>query len=141
MIFICFLIAGTGILTDAKEYIVSPEVITWKEELSTKEITSGIRRAKELLKTTKKLEVNEKDQRYVDNQLFGLESRLDNSIIKMEELGIYFEKESQEQNTKMKRDAGNSWNPFPELLGPIWNFLGQNPNKTMTGFKRSSQKI
>ena len=72
MIFICFLIAGTGILTDAKEYIVSPEVITWKEELSTKEITSGIRRAKELLKTTKKLEVNEKDQRYVDNQLFGL---------------------------------------------------------------------
>ena len=42
----------------------------------------------------------------------------------MEELGIYFEKESQEQNTKMKRDAGNSWNPFPELLGPIWNFFG-----------------
>ena len=61
MIFLCFLIAGTGILTDAKEYIVSPEVITWVEELSTKEITTWVRRAKEILKSTNKLEVNEKD--------------------------------------------------------------------------------
>ena len=138
MIFLCFLIAGTGILmADAKEYIVSPEVITWVEELSTQEITSGVRKAKELLKSTKKLEVNEKEQRYVNNQFFGLEHRLDNAIFKMEELGMM----TQEENMKMKRDADDSWNPLPKLLGPIWNFLGHNPNKTMTGFKRSSQKI
>ena len=120
MIFLCLFIAGTGILTDAKEYIVSPEVITWVEELSTKEITSGVRRAKELLKSTKKLEVDEKDQRYVNNQLYGLEHRLDNAINKMEELGMI----SQEENMKMKRDADDSWNPLPTLLGPLWNFFG-----------------
>ena len=57
---------------------------SWVEELSSKEITSGVRRAKELLKSTKKLEVDEKDQRYVNNQLYGLEHRLDNAINKME---------------------------------------------------------
>ena len=132
MIFLCLLIAGTGILTDAKEYIVSPEVITWVEELSTKEITSGVRRAKELLKSTKKLEVDEKDQRYVNNQLYGLEHRLDNAINKMEQLGMI----SQEENMKMKRDADDSWNPLPTLLGPLWNFFGAESKQDHDSFQK-----
>ena len=137
MIFLCLFIAGTGILTDAKEYIVSPEVITWVEELSTKEITSGVRRAKELLKSTKKLEVDEKDQRYVNNQLYGLEHRLDNAINRMEELGMI----SQDENMKMKKDADDLWNPLPTLLGPIWNFFWAEFKQDHYRFKRSSQKI
>ena len=132
MKFLCLLIAGTGILTDAKEYIVSPEVITWVEELSTKEITSGVRRAKELLKSTKKLEVDEKDQRYVNNQLYGLEHRLDNAINKMEQLGMI----SQEENMKMKRDADDSWNPLPTLLGPLWNFFGAESKQDHDSFQK-----
>ena len=133
MIFLCFLIAGTGILmADAKEYIVSPEVITWVEEMSTQEITSGVRKAKELLKSTKKLEVNEKEQRYVNNQFFGLEHRLDNAINKMEELGMM----TQEENMKMKRDADDSWNPLPKLLGPIWNFFGAESKQDHDRFQK-----
>ena len=127
------MIAGTGILmADAKEYIVSPEVITWVEELSTQEITSGVRKAKELLKSTKKLEVNEKEQRYVNNQFFGLEHRLDNAINKMEELGMM----TQEENMKMKRDADDSWNPLPKLLGPIWNFFGAESKQDHDRFQK-----
>ena len=133
MIFLCFLIAGTGILmADAKEYIVSPEVITWVEELSTQEITSGMRKAKELLKSTQKLEVDEKEQRYVNNQFFGLEHRLDNAINKMEELGMM----TQEENMKMKRDADDSWNPLPKLLGPIWNFFGAESKQNHDRFQK-----
>ena len=127
------MIAGTGILmAGAKEYIVSPEVITWVEELSTQEITSGVRKAKELLKSTKKLEVNEKEQRYVNNQFFGLEHRLDNAISKMEELGMM----TQEENMKMKRDADDSWNPLPKLLGPIWNFFGAESKQDHDRFQK-----
>ena len=127
------MIAGTGILmAGAKEYIVSPEVITWVEELSTQEITSGVRKAKELLKSTKKLEVNEKEQRYDNNQFFGLEHRLDNAISKMEELGMM----TQEENMKMKRDADDSWNPLPKLLGPIWNFFGAESKQDHDRFQK-----
>jgi hypothetical protein len=136
MIFLCLFIAGTGILTDAKEYIVSPEVITWVEELSTKEITSGVRRAKELLKSTKKLEVDEKDQRYVNNQLYGLEHRLDNAINKMEELGMI----SQEENMKMKRGKQDH-DSFQKKLAENLEILELQDKKLAGSLKRISKQM
>ena len=97
-----------------KDFVLTPKFITFSQELSTKDILSGLDAAKHLVKRAAH-NLDPKDKRYLLSQLGGLVFRLDDSERQMEDLGM--------KKKRDKRDA-DAWNPVQVLLAPIIEFLG-----------------
>ena len=124
MVLICFLLLLVNVM-NAKDFISTPEFTTWKVSLSTKEVTEGIAKALSLVESTNQMPISHKNRNYIRSQLSGLEFRLNIVVLKMNDLGIPIETNHQTLKRKRASDSGAIvWNPFPTVLGPLWEFFG-----------------
>lgn len=75
-----------SLFVSSKDYIVTPEFVTFRQDLSAKEVMSGMNKARALVKKAKNQDLSPKDRIYLDSQLVGSVYRLDRADEKMKML-------------------------------------------------------
>ena len=126
-----------SLFVSSKDYIVTPEFVTFRQDLSAKEVMSGMNKARALVKKAKNQDLSPKDRIYLDSQLVGSVYRLDRADEKMKMLGL---------KSKVKRET--SWNPFPSLLKPIFGAIGvestidaEESNKRLDAVEKGTEEL
>ena len=110
---------------------MTPEFVTFRQDLAAKGVRSGMKKARELVKTAKDLDLSPEDKNYLESQLVVSVYRLDRADEKMKSLGF----KSQE---KSDTTVQNPWSSFHR---PTFGWIGEESNKRLEVIEQGTEVL
>ena len=122
-------------VVQGKDYVITSEFTSFKASLSVGGVVQGVIKAREVSGMVEKLPISVSDKNYLRKQLRQPLFRISRIEEQMVDIGII--RSPTDFRIQKKRSSGSQiiWNPFPSLLGPVFNFLGAESTNNFESYK------
>ena len=122
-------------VVQGKDYVITSEFTSFKASLSVRGVVQGVIKAREVFGMVEKLPLSVSDKNYLRKQLRQPLFRISRIEEQMVDIGIIRTPTDFRKQTKRSSGSQIIWNPFPSLLGPVFNFLGAESTNNFESYK------